>query len=203
MVPSGLKDFLLDCFCKKKKLETDPTKSLSTSFISNTWALLLGSDTHISKDKHLFKDFCELRSQDPDCLCWVFFNLPLGIFLSTDEDPSPGEGIAWILLFTASIELIELRLHNKFCFHFPWLRLDWSSVAVYFSLATFTWIVRVLDHPLVKYAIHVCMSQHILVHGVVPSQVQDFEIPFVKFHEGPVSPFLQFIQVLLVGSMTL
>ena len=33
--------------------------------------------------------------------------------------------------------------------------------------------------------------QHVLVHGVVPSQVQDFALALVELSEAPVSPFLQ------------
>lgn len=34
-------------------------------------------------------------------------------------------------------------------------------------------------------------SQHTLVPGVAPAQVQEFMLPFVELHEVPVSPFLQ------------
>lgn len=37
--------------------------------------------------------------------------------------------------------------------------------------------------------------QHILVHGVVPSQVQNFTLPFSKLHKGPVSPLSQPVKV--------
>ena len=45
--------------------------------------------------------------------------------------------------------------------------------------------------------------QHILVHGVVPPQVQDLALAFVELHEVPVSPFLQLVEVTLHGSTTL
>ncbi|KAK4811173.1 hypothetical protein QYF61_019804 [Mycteria americana] len=44
---------------------------------------------------------------------------------------------------------------------------------------------------------------HILVHGVVPPQVQDFAPPLTELYEDPVSPFLQPVEVPLDGSTTL
>ena len=45
--------------------------------------------------------------------------------------------------------------------------------------------------------------QHVLVHGLVPPQVQDSVILLVDLHEVPVSPFLQRDKVPLDGSTTL
>ena len=45
--------------------------------------------------------------------------------------------------------------------------------------------------------------QPILVHEVIPLQVQDFVFSFDGLHEIPVSPFLQPVEVPLDGSMTL
>ena len=43
----------------------------------------------------------------------------------------------------------------------------------------------------------------VLVHGVIPLQVQDFAFAFVELHEVPVSLFLQPVEVPLNGSMIL
>ena len=62
------------------------------------------------------------------------------------------------------------------------------------------------QHPRVlfyKAAFQLGSPQHILVHGVVPPQVQDFALLLVEPHEVPVSPFLQPVQVPLDGSPTL
>lgn len=45
--------------------------------------------------------------------------------------------------------------------------------------------------------------QYVLLHGVVPSQVQDFAVLLVELHEVLISPFLQPVEVYLYGSMTL
>jgi len=45
-------------------------------------------------------------------------------------------------------------------------------------------------------------SQHTLVHGVVPDQVQDFAL-LVERNEVPVGPFLQPVKVPLDDSTTL
>ena len=45
--------------------------------------------------------------------------------------------------------------------------------------------------------------QHILVHGFVLPEGQDFALPLVECHEVPVSPFLQPVKVPLDGSVTL
>ena len=42
--------------------------------------------------------------------------------------------------------------------------------------------------------------QHALVYGVILCQVKEFVFPLVELHEGPVSPFLQPVEVLLNGS---
>ncbi|KAK4818982.1 LOW QUALITY PROTEIN: hypothetical protein QYF61_022649 [Mycteria americana] len=52
-------------------------------------------------------------------------------------------------------------------------------------------------------AFQLSSPQNILVHGVVPPQVQDLALLLVEVHEVPVSPFLQPVEVPLDGSMTL
>ncbi|KAK4826730.1 hypothetical protein QYF61_010983 [Mycteria americana] len=47
------------------------------------------------------------------------------------------------------------------------------------------------------------VPQHILEHGIVPPQVQDFALSLDELHEVPVSPFLQPVQVPLDVSTTL
>ncbi|KAK4824703.1 hypothetical protein QYF61_017929 [Mycteria americana] len=44
---------------------------------------------------------------------------------------------------------------------------------------------------------------HVVVHWVIPSQLQDFPFPFVELPEVPVSPFLQPVKVPLNGSTTI
>ena len=46
-------------------------------------------------------------------------------------------------------------------------------------------------------------TYHILVHGIVPPQGQDFALPFAELHEVPLGPFLQLDEILLDGSTTL
>ncbi|KAK4827979.1 hypothetical protein QYF61_022681 [Mycteria americana] len=46
-------------------------------------------------------------------------------------------------------------------------------------------------------------SQHVLVHGVVPRQVQNLAFSFTEVHKVPVSSFLQPVQVPLDGSTPL
>jgi len=45
--------------------------------------------------------------------------------------------------------------------------------------------------------------QHILVHGAIPPQVQDFAFPLVGLHEAPASSFLQPVEVPLDGNTSL
>ena len=45
--------------------------------------------------------------------------------------------------------------------------------------------------------------EHVLVHGIVLPQVQDFGLPFVEHQKVSVSPFLQSVKVPLDGSTTL
>jgi len=45
--------------------------------------------------------------------------------------------------------------------------------------------------------------QHLLVHGFIHLQVQDFAVLLFELHEVPDSPFLQSVKVPLDGSTTL
>ncbi|KAK4833070.1 hypothetical protein QYF61_027732 [Mycteria americana] len=56
---------------------------------------------------------------------------------------------------------------------------------------------------LCKTALQLGDPQHVLDHGAVPSLVQDFALLLVEFREVSVIPFLQPVEVLLDGSMTL
>lgn len=47
-----------------------------------------------------------------------------------------------------------------------------------------------------------CGPQHVVVHGVVPLQGQDFAVLLVELHEVPIGPFFQLEKVSLDGSTT-
>ncbi|KAK4832711.1 hypothetical protein QYF61_025172 [Mycteria americana] len=76
-----------------------------------------------------------------------------------------------------------------------------------FFLRTVTASVLGIEHdPQVLFcqaAFQLGGPQHVLVHGIVPLQVQDFALPLVEPQEVPVSPFLQAVEIPLDGSPTL
>ena len=39
------------------------------------------------------------------------------------------------------------------------------------------------------------MHQHVLVHGIIPAQVEDLVFPFLGLNEVPIKPFLQSVRV--------
>ena len=45
-------------------------------------------------------------------------------------------------------------------------------------------------------------TQHVIVHGVIPSRTQDLAFPLVELHDVPVSPFLLHVEVPLNCSTT-
>jgi len=57
--------------------------------------------------------------------------------------------------------------------------------------------------PLHRAALQQVSPEPVLVHGVVPSQVQDLALALVEFHQVPLRPTLQPVQVLLNGSTAL
>lgn len=50
---------------------------------------------------------------------------------------------------------------------------------------------------------HLDGPQHVLAPGDVPPQIQDFILHLTELYEVPVAPFLQPVESLLSGSMTL
>lgn len=66
--------------------------------------------------------------------------------------------------------------------------------------------LQMWPHPKVIFclaAFQLSGSQHVLVHGAVPSHMQDFALPLVEFHEVPASLFLQPVDVPLYVSTIL
>lgn len=81
--------------------------------------------------------------------------------------------------------------------------------AVIFAMRAHCWLtfnlvsIRTPKGLLCTAAFQLGSSQLVVVPGVVPSQGQDFALPLVELHEGPVGPFLQPVQVPLDISTTL
>lgn len=77
----------------------------------------------------------------------------------------------------------------------------WSSLLQgQISVSWLVWCAPGPPAPIVRAVFQLLGTQHILVHGVAPCQMQDFPFPRIEFHEVPVNTLIQPVEVSLNGS---